>query len=97
MAKKIVELFYAAADLSCEWNEFYVYRHPRESSKYAVDYDSGCSCDGYEIPTLALLEAFTPLGKREVYAEFSKWFDAINNYDKPGTKIDVLERLRAAL
>lgn len=95
--KDAKELFSTAANLSYEWSEFYVYRHPREARKYIVDTGYGCSCNIYEAPSLAAAEAMTPLGKREVYAAFSQWWDSIEAYDHYGTKVDTMERLRSSL
>jgi hypothetical protein len=95
MPKEIQELFSAFESLGYEWNEFHVYRHPRESRKFVVDFASGCSCNYYETPSLRYLEGETPMGKREVYAEFSKWFGR-GDY-MHGTKSDNMERLRSSL
>lgn len=95
MTKEIKELFSVGASIGYEWDEFHVYRHPLNSRKYVVYVDNGCSCNYYETPSLAHLEAETPLGKREVYAKFSEWWPGANYCS--GTKIDNLERLRASL
>ena len=88
------ELFSYSKSIPYEADEFYVFRHPRERRKYAVHIDGGCSCyEGIQV-SLAELEGYTPMGKREVYAEFSKWW---NDDDCMGTKIDVLQSLRDAL
>lgn len=97
MAKEIKEKFSAFATAGYDWSEFHVYQHPRDSRKYVVVLDSGCSCNYYEVPSLATLEAETPLGKREVYKEFSSWWNGSGYYDNDGTKIDNLERLRSSL
>lgn len=98
MTKRVVEKFSVGSSGGYEWTEFHVYQHPREPRKFVTWSDSGCSCNWYEAPTLEQLEACTPEGKREVYAEFSKWWDSIGTYyDCSGTKIDNLERLRSSL
>lgn len=95
MSKDVVEVFSAFESLGYDWNEFHVYRHPRNSRKFVVMTDSGCSCSSFEVPTLSILENETPLGKREVYAAFLNWFGR-GDY-MHGTKIDNLERLRSSL
>jgi hypothetical protein len=95
MPKEIEELFSAFQSLGYDWHEFHVYRHPRESRKYVIDIDSGCSCDYYVVPSVKTLEAETPMGKREVYAAFLRWFGVGEYVD--GTKIDNMERLRSSL
>lgn len=92
--KTVTELFEYSKALGWEWDEFHVYKHPREPKKYVVDIQAGCSCDYYNVPSLAELEAETPVGKREVYAAFSTWW---NNDDCQGTKIDILQSLRDSL
>ena len=95
MVKVVQELFSAFESLGYDWNEFHVFRHPREARKYAVVIQGGCSCVSFEMSSIADLEAETPMGKREVYAEFTKWFGRGDYME--GTKIDNLERLRSAL
>ncbi len=97
MTKELKELFSASAARSWEWDEMHVYRHPRERRKYIFVSGSGCSCDYYEQPTYEQAEAMTPLGKREVYAKFSEWWDSTDPYERPGAKVDYLQRLRDAL
>lgn len=95
MVKTVEEMFAAFESQGWDWNEFHVYRHPRETRKYAVVIDSGCSCDGFTQPSLAMLEAETPIGKREVYKAFTEWFGRGDFME--GTKIDNMERLRSSL
>jgi hypothetical protein len=91
------DLFSAFASAGYDWDEFHVFRHPLNRRKYVVDHEGGCSCNSFEPPTLEQAEAMQPLGKREVYEEFSKWWDRTGYSDKSGTKIDNMERLRASL
>jgi len=91
---EIVELFSYGQGAAYEADEFYVYKHPKYPRKYAVDIDGGCSCYVYEPPTVEQLSAETPLGKREVYAAFLKWWDPDYSHD---TKLAVMDSLRAAL
>ncbi len=93
----LVELFSAFASWGYDWDEFHVYRHPTNRRKFIVDYEGGCSCNYYETPTIEQAESMQPLGKREVYAEFSKWWDRTGYSDKSGTKVDNLQRLRDSL
>lgn len=90
----IVEKFSYSQGAAYEADEFYVYQHPRERRKYVVHIDGGCSCYVYEPPTVQELEAETPLGKREVYAAFLKWWNAAFSSD---TKLSVMESLRNSL
>lgn len=93
----LVEVFYASASARWEVYDFHVFRHPRNSRKFITHIGAGCSCYEFEPPTRAEAEAMTPLGKREVYAAFSKWWDSAPPADHSGTKVDNLQRLRDSL
>ena len=97
--REVVEKFSVTVG-GYQWTTFAVYRHPREAGKYVVSDQGGCSCNSFEQPTLKQLESEQPLGKREVYAEFSEWWNSAKFYREDyceGTKIDNMERLRASL
>lgn len=74
-----------------------MYRHPRERRKYIVVTGSGCSCNTFEAPSLREAEAMTPLGKREVQEQVSKWFNSPGYLMNSGTWAATLERLRSSL
>lgn len=95
MAKKAKQVFEAFQSLGYDWNSFHVYKHPLERGKYVAIQQGGCSCNSYVTPSIETLSASTPLGKREVYAVFSKWFGR-GDYMQ-GTKIANMERLRSSL
>jgi hypothetical protein len=79
-----------------DWAEFRVYVHPRETAKYVVDTQSGCSCTGYEMPYENELGAEYPLTKAQVRYKFSQWWDQ-ENKGFSGTKIDAIDDLNTSL
>lgn len=97
MLKELFSAWQSERDGGYDWSELKVYRHPRESRKYIVVSQGGCSCNSFEAPSVREAEGMTPLGKREVVAKFSKWFDRSSYLSNNGTKIDNLARLRASL
>ena len=94
---KMDQVFYVSASPAWEVYEFRVFTHPRERGKFFTYTGAGCSCYMYEPPTVREGEAETPLGKREVYAKFSQWWDSTSPANRHGTKVDILQRLRGAL
>lgn len=81
-----------------EWADFYVYPHPREAGKFAVDIQSGCSCSSYEPPESLDLESEEPLDKAGVIAQWSR-FTAPDehNYVSAQEKAHGLEQLHQLL
>jgi hypothetical protein len=97
MSKQLEHLFSIENSPPYEWNEFHVFKHPLQPRKYFFDIDSDCSCSNYELPSLEFAKAATPVGKLEVYAAFSTWWDSTNEEDQSMTKAAATERLRASL
>lgn len=91
----VTEVFSVEAGDGYDWNQFNVYRHPADRRKFVVDEQSGCSCHYYVVPTTFDLRGSNPLSKKEVYEEFSTWWD--RKHHNSGTKIDNMQRLRDAL
>ncbi len=90
----VVELFSYGQGAAYEADEFYVYKHPKFPRKYAINIDGGCSCYSYTPPTVEQLSAEMPMGKREVYAAFLRWWNPEYSAD---TKLAVMENLRSSL
>lgn len=56
-----------------EWDDFYVYQHPRDIERYTVDTQGGCSCWSYSTPSDEDLGANNPLVKAEVLTAWQKF------------------------
>lgn len=79
-----------------EWADFYVYQHPRQTDKYVVDDQSGCSCSSYETPADEDLEANSPMTKAQVVETWKSW-STYNYYMDEQEKARGLEQLQDVL
>lgn len=80
-----------------EWAEFHVYNHPREQGRYVVNWDSGCSCYGYDTPTDEELSTESPVDKAGVIAAYKEFVNVNEYYFDAADKTDGIEALNQVL
>lgn len=95
------QVFYVTTGGGYEWADWAVYTHPRESKRFAVYTDYGCSCNGFEPPSEKDLEGDSPLRRKEVIAMFREWwdnrsYDGRSYVDREGYVERIMESLKVA-
>lgn len=92
-----LEVFLASSGGGYEWAEFRVFTHPLRPDMYVTDWESGCSCNYYDYPSIEALGTYPPKTKTEVREELIKFLSANCHYFPAGTALDLVEKLHTTV
>lgn len=93
----IEPIFEVDANVPYEWASIKFYRHPNEPEKFAASSGSGCSCDGWEDPTLDELRAEYPMSKTQARYRLKAFLESRGSYFRVGEVIRHLERFEVEM
>lgn len=97
MSDEVESVFEIDDAVSYEWTHFAVFRHPTYPDKFTTAWSSGCSCDGWEPPTLQELRAGEPIGRPQVREDLRGYLAGNTSWFNPGATVRYLEEFETAM
>lgn len=97
MSDEVESVFEIDDAVSYEWTHFAVFRHPTYPGKFTTHWNSGCSCNSWEEPSVDELRADEPIERPEVRRQLISFLDTNKYTFSPGDTVRHLEEFEVAM